>query len=194
MKLLRYVTPSGAGGNGLLIGNKIYSLNNLTTTEALNNLKEGDPHWEQCLRQPPVALSETTLLPPVEGPGAFLDFYTFEQHVRTARKKRGLDIVPEWYEFPVWYNGSTRCFSGHGSTVYFPENENKKDYELELAIVIKKKCHRIPVEEATEKIGPFTFVNDFRARQFQEAASAGAQRAHRAADAGARGSAARRLA
>ncbi|MGD9851988.1 MAG: fumarylacetoacetate hydrolase family protein [Nitrospirales bacterium] len=168
MKLLRYVTPSGTTGHGILIGNEIYSLINLTTTEALDGLREGDAHWEKCVQQPPVSLSETTLLPPVECPGAFLDFYTFEEHVRTARKKRGLDIVPEWYEFPVWYNGSTRCFSGDGATVSFPKNENKKDYELELAIVIKKKCHRIRVEQAAEYIGAFTIVNDFSARQLQE--------------------------
>ena len=168
MKLLRYLTPSGAKGHGLLIGNEIHSLINLTTTEALDGLREGDAQWETCLQQPPVSLSETTLLPPVECPGAFLDFYTFEDHVRTARQKRGLDIVPEWYEFPVWYNGSTRCFSGDRSTVYFPKNETKKDYELELAIVIKKKCHRVRVEQAAEFIGAYTIVNDFSARQLQE--------------------------
>ncbi|WP_447970133.1 fumarylacetoacetate hydrolase family protein [Nitrospira sp. M1] len=168
MKLLRYVTQSGAKEHGLLIENKVYPLIHMTTTEALDWLKEGDQHWEKILQQSPVPLSEVTLLPPVERPGAFLDFYTFEDHVRTARKKRGLDIVPEWYEFPVWYNGSTRCFSGDGTTVHFPENENKKDYELELAIVMKKTCHGIGVEEAAEYIGAYTVVNDFSARQLQE--------------------------
>jgi 2-keto-4-pentenoate hydratase/2-oxohepta-3-ene-1,7-dioic acid hydratase in catechol pathway len=154
--------------HGLLIDNEIYPLIHMTTTEALDGLLEGDHHWEKILNQSPVSLSETTLLPPVECPGAFLDFYTFEDHVRTARKKRGLDIVPEWYEYPVWYNGSTRCFSGDGTTVHFPENENKKDYELELAMVIKKTCHRIRVEEAANYIGAYTIVNDFSARQLQE--------------------------
>ena len=168
MKLLRYLTQSGAKEHGLLIGNEIYPLIHMTTTEALDELMEGDYQWEKFLKQSPVSLSETTLLPPVECPGAFLDFYTFEDHVRTARKKRGLDIVPEWYEFPVWYNGSTRCFSGDGATVHFPENENKKDYELELGMVIKKKCHRISVEKAADYIGAYTIVNDFSARQLQE--------------------------
>ena len=168
MKLLRYVTQSGAEEHGLLIENEIYPLIHMTTTEALEGLKEGDHQWKKILQQYPIPLSEVTLLPPVECPGAFLDFYTFEDHVRTARKKRGLDIVPEWYEFPVWYNGSTRCFSGDGTTVHFPDRENKKDYELELAVVIKKKCHRIKVEEATDYIGAYTIVNDFSARQLQE--------------------------
>ncbi len=168
MKLVRYLAQSGAKEHGLLIKNEMYPLIHMTTTEALDGLMEGDPQWEKILQQSSVSLSETTLLPPLECPGAFLDFYTFEDHVRTARKKRGLDIVPEWYEFPVWYNGSTRCFSGDGTTVHFPENENKKDYELELAMVIKKTCHRIRVEEAADYIGAYTIVNDFSARQLQE--------------------------
>ncbi len=140
----------------------------LTTTEALEELRQGDPQWQKILQQTPLSLEEVTPLPPVERPGAFLDFYTFEEHVRNARQKRGLSMVPEWYEFPVWYNGSTRCFSGDKATVDFPQNENKKDYELELAIVIKKKCHRVSIEEATDYIGAYTIVNDFSARQLQE--------------------------
>ena len=168
MKLLRYVTELGLEAHGLLIEKDIYPLMHMTTTEALTGLKEGDGQWEKLLAQSPVPLFGTTLLPPVEHPGAFLDFYTFEEHVRTARKKRGLDIVPEWYECPVWYNGSTRCFSGDGTTVYFPKHENKKDYELELAIVIKRPCHRVSAEEASDYIGAYTIVNDFSARQVQE--------------------------
>ena len=168
MKLLRYKTPSEANNHGLLIEDEVFPLIHLTTTQALEELREGDLQWQKILQQVPVALSEITALPPVERPGAFLDFYTFEDHVRNAREKRGLSMVPEWYQFPVWYNGSTRCFSGDQATVDFPQNENKKDYELELAIIIKKKCHRVSVEEATDYIGAYTIVNDFSARQLQE--------------------------
>ncbi|MFQ5671582.1 MAG: fumarylacetoacetate hydrolase family protein [Nitrospinales bacterium] len=119
------------------------------------------------MQQPPVSIGDVTLLPPVENPGAFLDFYTFEEHVKNARKKRGLDMVAEWYQFPVWYNGSPRCFSGDRSTVIFPANENKKDFELELAIVLKKKCSKVNVEQASEYIGGYTILNDFSARELQ---------------------------
>ena len=122
MKLLRYKTSSEADNHGVLIEDEVFPLIDLTTTEALEELREGDPQWQKILQQTPVALSEVTPLPPVERPGAFLDFYTFEEHVRNAREKRGLNMVPEWYEFPVWYNGSTRCFSGDKTTVDFPQN------------------------------------------------------------------------
>jgi fumarylacetoacetate (FAA) hydrolase len=167
MKLLRY-SKGSEQGHGILSGHEIFPLIHMTTIQALNHLREGDMQWRKIMKQPPLNLSEVTLLPPVEHPGAFLDFYTFEEHVRTAREKRGLDMVPEWYDFPAWYNGSPRCFSSDGTTVHFPANENKKDYELELGIVIKKPCHGVTPEEAGEYIGAYTIVNDFSARELQE--------------------------
>lgn len=167
MKLLRYLKDADPG-HGILAGQGIYPLIRMTTTQALNHLREGDSQWRKIMKQNPLHPSEVTLLPPVEHPGAFLDFYTFEDHVRTARKKRGLEMVPEWYEFPAWYNGSPRCFSGEGATVHFPANENKKDYELELAVVIKKPCRGVTPQEAGEYIGAYTIVNDFSARELQE--------------------------
>lgn len=167
MKLLRYQLPNGLPQDGLLHEDHIYPLIDLNTVEALSGLKEGGPLWNKIVEQPPLSLEMVTLLPPVEQPGAYMDFYTFEEHVKNARKKRGQEIVPEWYQYPVWYNGSPRCFSGHGSTVQFPENEPKKDFELELAVVLKKECRGVSEKEAADCIGAYTIVNDFSARDLQ---------------------------
>ena len=168
MRLLRYVTEKNEPEHGVQVGESVYQLKDITTTEALESLETGSERWKQILEQTPVPLNSVSLLPPVESPGAFLDFYTFEQHVKTSRGKRGLKMVPEWYQFPVWYNGSTRCFSGNGTSVDFPVGETKKDFELELAIVIKKKCFRVREKEASNYIGAYTIVNDFSARALQE--------------------------
>ncbi|MBI4383629.1 MAG: fumarylacetoacetate hydrolase family protein [Nitrospinae bacterium] len=166
MKLLRFEGKDGSMGDGILIDGCIYPLNGMTTIDALEDPEKID--LDVVRRSGPYSLEEIKLLPPVDKPGAFLDFYTFEQHVKTARGKRGLNMAPEWYHFPAWYNGSTRCFSGDNSTVFFPAGENKKDYELELAVVIKKKCRGVPVEKATDYIGAYTILNDFSARELQE--------------------------
>ncbi|QPJ61615.1 MAG: fumarylacetoacetate hydrolase family protein [Candidatus Nitronauta litoralis] len=168
MRLLRYITESQEASHGLLLDNCVYPLPGMTTTEAMSSLSQNSDTWNWIVDQEPRALGELSLLPPVENPGAFLDFYTFEEHVKTCRQKRGLGMVPEWYEYPVWYNGSPRCFSGDQSQVEFPVMETKKDFELELAIVIKKHCHRIKEKEAAHFIGAYTIVNDFSARSLQE--------------------------
>src|SRR6266542_208245 len=43
-------------------------------------------------------LDEVELRPPVPRPPSVRDFYAFEQHVKTARQRRGLDMDPDWYE------------------------------------------------------------------------------------------------
>lgn len=169
MKLLRYEAPDGGAHDGLLHDNRVFPLlREGTTVDALTGLQEGNGLWRETLNQKSLELGSLKLLPPVAHPGAFLDFYTFEHHVAVCRKKRGLEIVPEWREHPVWYNGSTRCFSGEGSTVHFPPNEAKKDYELELAVVLSRPCRGVSVEAAGRAIGAYTIVNDFSAREVQE--------------------------
>lgn len=168
MKLLRYITEKGQPANGIQFEGFVHPLKEISTTEALEFLVEGSDQWKRILKQPPIPLESISFLPPIEYPGAFLDFYSFEQHVKTSREKRGLKMVPEWCQLPVWYNGSTRCFSGNGAVVDFPDGETKKDFELELAIVIKKKCFRVREKEASSYIGAYTIVNDFSARELQE--------------------------
>jgi hypothetical protein len=41
-------------------------------------------------------LSAVRLLPPIPVPPSVRDFYAFEQHVRTARERRGLEMEPDW--------------------------------------------------------------------------------------------------
>jgi len=167
VKFFRYITDQGQPEHGVQVGQSIFPLKDITTTEALEFLIEGSDQWKSILEQPPISIESISYLPPVESPGAFLDFYTFEQHVKISREKRNLKMVPEWYQHPVWYNGSTRCFSGDGAVVNFPVGETKKDFELELAIVIKSKCFCVGEKEASKYIGAYTIVNDFSARELQ---------------------------
>lgn len=125
---------------------------------------------EKMPEPPPLEFFEPTqirLHAPILRPGAMLDFYTFEQHVRTCRAKRGLDVVPEWYDFPVYYNGNPRSVIGYGDEVHFPVGEEKRDYELELAVIIGKKGRDIPVDQAHEYIAGYTIMNDWSARALQ---------------------------
>lgn len=104
--------------------------------------------------------------PPVY-PGRYLDFYAFEEHTRTARAKRGLDVVPEWYEIPAYYNGNHRAFIGHGHEVRFPPEETKRDFELELAIVIGKPTRDVDEADALDHVAGYSILNDWSARATQ---------------------------
>ena len=121
---------------------------------------------------PPVTVRATkaataALAPPVVDPGAFLDFYAFEEHVRQARSRRGLEVPPEWYRHPVYYRSNPRSFIGHTDEVWFPAGEERMDYELELAAVLGAPVESPTPGQAAAAIAGFCLLNDWSARTIQ---------------------------
>ena len=111
-------------------------------------------------------LDDVDILPPIL-PRSFRDFYAFEDHVRNARANRGLAMIQEWYEAPVFYFSNTAGIIGHDAPVRKPPDTNALDYELEISVVIGKEGGDIPVEEADDYIAGFTILNDWSARDLQ---------------------------
>lgn len=112
-------------------------------------------------------LHEVVLLSPIPEPPSVRDFYAFEQHVKTARANRGLGMIPEWYEFPVFYFTNNSEIYGHDEPVPYPAGSQALDFELEIACVIGREGKDIPVEEAENYIAGYTIMNDWSARDFQ---------------------------
>ena len=52
-------------------------------------------------------------------PPSVRDFYAFEQHVKTARAKRGLE-VPEWYRIPVFFFSNPCVIFGPEVVIPYP--------------------------------------------------------------------------
>lgn len=111
--------------------------------------------------------SEFEFMPPVLRPPAFRDFYAFEQHVKTCRARRGLEMVPAWYEIPVFYFSNPSALVGHGGEVSAPAGSVELDYELELGVIIGRPGRDITPERAWEHVAGFTVLNDFSARDLQ---------------------------
>jgi fumarylacetoacetate (FAA) hydrolase len=105
------------------------------------------------------ALDDVDLRPPVLHPPAVRDFMAFEEHVATARRQRGAEVPKEWYEIPVFYFSNPAAIFGPGDDVPFPDGTEELDYELECAAIVG----------ADGKIGGFTVLNDWSARDLQRA-------------------------
>lgn len=114
-----------------------------------------------------MALEEAVLLSPVPAPRSLRDFYAFEQHVKTARARRGLDMIPEWYQFPVFYFSNPHSIIGPDEPVLRPARTKALDYELEIACIIGKKGKNINVTDAFSYIAGFCILNDWSARDLQ---------------------------
>lgn len=96
-----------------------------------------------------------------------LDFYTFEQHVATARAKRNLAVPADWYDVPVYYRSNPRSLMGHESTIPYPPGETACDYELEFAAVLGRSVRDATPDVATHAILGYTLFNDCSARTAQ---------------------------
>ncbi len=98
------------------------------------------------------------------------DFYAFEQHVKTCRAHRGLGMVPQWYEVPVFYFSNPVAVIGDGDPVFAPAGSAALDYELELAAVVGKPARNLTTDDsALDCLAGFTVMNDWSARDIQRA-------------------------
>ena len=107
------------------------------------------------------------MLSPVPHPMSCRDAYAFRQHVATARRNRGVDMIPEFDLFPVFYFTNHNAIIGGGDIVIEDDHLLKLDFELEAAVVIGRKGRNIVAAEADSFIAGLTIMNDFSARVLQ---------------------------
>lgn len=112
-------------------------------------------------------LNDIQLIAPLPVPKSFRDFYAFEQHVKSARENRGLKMISEWYEIPVFYFSNHLAIKGPEDKISMPVESKRLDYELEVACVIGKQGKDIRADEADEYIFGYCILNDWSARDLQ---------------------------
>ena len=108
-----------------------------------------------------------TLLAPVPRPVAMRDGYAFRQHVATARRNRGLEMIPEFDLFPVTYFTNHQAVIGPGPLEVLEHHLARLDYELELAVVIGRPLRDCTLQEADAAIFGYMIMNDWSARALQ---------------------------
>ena len=114
-----------------------------------------------------IPLEEFQLLAPLPNPPSCRDAYSFRQHVATARQNRGLEMIPEFDQFPVFYFTNHRAIFGPGNIPLEKDHFQCLDFELEVAAIIGKHGKNISAKDADSYIAGFTIMNDLSARQLQ---------------------------
>jgi len=182
MKLISYLNESEVDQLAILVDDKLYNTQLLDSSLESNM---GDFLWDgknamdkaiklneeikvgnvdQSLAKD---LSSVELLSPVPFPTSTRDAYAFRQHVAAARKNRGVEMIPEFDQFPVFYFTNHNAVQGPGEVILMPDHFQKLDFELEVAIVIGKEGRNIPASEADNHIAGFMVMNDLSARALQ---------------------------
>lgn len=106
-------------------------------------------------------------LAPVPHPTSCRDAYAFRQHVAAARRNRGVDMIPEFDQFPIFYFTNHNGIIGEGDCLVEIDHLQKLDFELEAAVVIGKRGRNVTSDEADAYIAGYTIMNDFSARLLQ---------------------------
>jgi fumarylacetoacetate (FAA) hydrolase len=110
---------------------------------------------------------EVRLLAPLPRPVSVRDGYAFRQHVETARRNRGLPMIPEFDEFPVFYFTNALAVIGPGELRVGRRRLEKLDFELECFVVVGKTVTNPTLEEADDAILGYGVMNDLSARALQ---------------------------
>jgi len=183
MKLVSYTTKK-KDRLGIYVDGKIYDLKECAAGMGLNIprrmrrfLRSGEEMMESA-RTVEEAIKEgkitsyvddqnLRLLAPVPNPPSCRDGYAFRQHVATARRNRGVEMIPEFDQYPVFYFTNHNAIYGEGEIRVEKDHLQKLDFELEAAVVIGKEGRNISVEEADGFIAGYLIMNDLSARVLQ---------------------------
>lgn len=186
MKFVTFIHPDKSGSDkhalGIVHGHHIYPLAVLGSglPESMSVLLAGGQQAMAAVRNAYArwletsgpskltdAVSDPVLLAPVPNPVSCRDAYAFRQHVETSRRNRGLGMIPEFDEFPVFYFTNHRAIYGPGDVACMPRHFERLDFELEIAIVLNRGGRNIKASEADGYIAGYMIMNDLSARSMQ---------------------------
>jgi len=164
-------TDDGTDRAGLILGGNVHGLPpGETLLSLLGDDGEGlERAGERAQRAPAeiVSLDGVILRAPIPQPPSVRDFYAFEQHVRTARQRRGLDMDPDWYQLPVFYFSSPHCIAGPDEDVRIAPGSQEMDFELEVAAIVGMAGADLDAGSAHRNIAGYCVMNDWSARDIQ---------------------------
>jgi len=181
MKLITYINKGGYDKLALLIENRIFDLQEtaakikINLPDSINTFLNGGEKFMELARQVEFFINESDLHPvndykiiaPVPHPTSCRDAYAFRQHVAAARRNRGVEMIREFDQYPVFYFTNHNSIIGGGDLVVELDHLQKLDFELEIAAVIGKKGKNILSKDADTYIAGFTIMNDWSARLLQ---------------------------
>ncbi|KRA47207.1 fumarylacetoacetate hydrolase family protein [Devosia sp. Root635] len=166
MKLARF-TQGGITRIGKVVGKEIVDLSAIVGREAsmrtiLADLDQLRPQL-QAASGSTFALADVILEAPIADPQKFLGIgMNYKEHAEEARAN-GIPIPTS----QLWFNKQVSCITGPYHGVEKPAVSERMDYEIELGVVIGKRCRHVRRADARSVIAGYLIVNDVSARDWQ---------------------------
>jgi 2-keto-4-pentenoate hydratase/2-oxohepta-3-ene-1,7-dioic acid hydratase in catechol pathway len=157
LKAVRYVDPAGEARIGRLDDDRIVDagpagpLGFVPDDEgwAAVESASGDEH----------RVGDVRLLHPTQARKILAIGLNYRSHAEESE----LDVPAVPVVFAKW----TSALVGHGADIVIPREENRPDYEGELAIVIGRRTYRADADEALAAIGGISAMHDVSGRRAQ---------------------------
>ena len=121
-------------------------------------LIRGDIFGEFTVTDQPVEPAK--LLAPVNPPNIFAIGLNYRAHAVEANKP-----IPD---APVVFAKATTSLNHPGDPIVLPACSQSVDYEVELAVIIGRRCRNVPADRAVEHILGYCVANDVSARDWQQ--------------------------
>lgn len=165
MKLARF-TIDGRTRIGKVVDDSIVDLSGIegigsSMRQVLADLPRLRPAFEAA-SAPHWPLAAVRLEKPVNDPQKFLAIgMNYRKHAEEA-KAAGIPIPTSQF----WFNKQVSCLNGPYDPVEKPAASEKVDYEIELGVVIGKRCRHVKAADARSVIAGYLIVNDVSARDW----------------------------
>jgi 2-keto-4-pentenoate hydratase/2-oxohepta-3-ene-1,7-dioic acid hydratase in catechol pathway len=166
MKLARF-TEGGKTRFGKILDGHVVDLSGIEGVgSSMRQLLENLPKLRASLdaaQGPVYSLQSVKLEVPVNDPQKFLAIgMNYKAHAEEARAA-GIPIPTSQF----WFNKQVSCLSGPYDPIEFPSVVEKLDYEIELGVVIGRRCRRVKAVQARSVIAGYLVANDISARDWQ---------------------------
>jgi 2-keto-4-pentenoate hydratase/2-oxohepta-3-ene-1,7-dioic acid hydratase in catechol pathway len=112
-----------------------------------------------------IPIADIRLHAPVENPRKFLAIAAnYQSHIDEVLASNPAYVPPTSQR---WFAKMPSCINGPYDPILMPPESTQLDYEVELAIIIGRRCRRVPRAHAASVIAGFTVCNDVSARDWQ---------------------------
>jgi len=116
-----------------------------------------------AVSSPKLPIESVKIEVPINDPQKFLAIgMNYKAHAEEARAA-GIPIPTS----QLWFNKQVSCLNGPFDPVELPSVVEKLDYEIELGVVIGRRCRGVSAAEARSVIAGYLVVNDVSARDWQ---------------------------
>lgn len=163
MKLTTFEDPSGEARVGVVVDDTVVAVD-VPDMRSLFEMGEAGLELAAAADGPGTPLAEVRILAPIHPKKFFHTAGNFKEHEEESKRVDWSHEIAPWI---VFFQNVDAIIGTDDAIVYPDHLTNELDYELELAIVIKKSGKHFTAEEAPDYIGGYLIFNDVTARDIQ---------------------------